>query len=427
MAHRRLSLNPQILSKLISACEALAKPLSCQTRKSASASSIAVPSSAANDDGCHRSTSERAPIAQQESAKGGGIKKSTNINGEEDLMAILASIKPEEMLASVPLLTRERRRDEAAVGGSRGSRGGCGAAAGSVDEGGGRTEEDVIRRRPPPPPPEIRYYPIIEDHAFTIAMFQLTPGAEIPFHDHPGMTVYSRVLRGAVEVTSLDWMDSVDGGEGSDLAISPSSSSPPSSSASSRSIEELGRTAAFVELSQPAPPPPPPRAGLARKTGVMTLQAPATTIVRPQTGNIHRFRTIGDTDCVIFDILLPPYSYGTERECTYYLMVDIIVKGRYLSLYQEKEGEKGLGGKEGRGRRRREDHNTTILAVDRYGGFGEETRRELAQLSWEEEKAVNRVVATTTVSEDTYEEGGEEERMCVLVEDRHAESTFYTS
>ena len=41
-------------------------------------------------------------------------------------------------------------------------------------------------------PRSMQYIHIHEEPAFTIGIFTMPRGAEIPLHDHPGMTVFSR-------------------------------------------------------------------------------------------------------------------------------------------------------------------------------------------------------------------------------------------
>lgn len=51
---------------------------------------------------------------------------------------------------------------------------------------------------------EACYVPVCETSRFHICMFLLKPHARIPLHDHPGMTVVSRVMTGSLRVVSYD-------------------------------------------------------------------------------------------------------------------------------------------------------------------------------------------------------------------------------
>ncbi|CAM9306513.1 unnamed protein product, partial [Ectocarpus sp. 8 AP-2014] len=51
---------------------------------------------------------------------------------------------------------------------------------------------------------EIRYLHIAQEATFSIGVFVLPPGACIPLHDHPDMSVVSHVLYGSVKITCYD-------------------------------------------------------------------------------------------------------------------------------------------------------------------------------------------------------------------------------
>lgn len=106
--------------------------------------------------------------------------------------------------------------------------------------------------------------------AYSVGIFLLRAGASIPLHNHPDMTVFTRVLSGRLRLASFDWL--------------PSAS------------HERGGEARRVHLEQ--------------------LEGPAPTRhLGPASGNLHELHA--DTDCAILDVLSPPYS-AAQRPCQYY-------------------------------------------------------------------------------------------------------------
>jgi cysteamine dioxygenase len=99
-------------------------------------------------------------------------------------------------------------------------------------------------------------------------VFCLDAGAELPLHDHPGMTVLSRLLYGQLAVRSFDWDDA--GGPGA------------------------ARLAGEVLLSGPAP----------------------CRVLRPAQGNLHALHA--RTPAAVLDVLGPPYEPRAGRGCSYF-------------------------------------------------------------------------------------------------------------
>ncbi|DBA03727.1 TPA: hypothetical protein N0F65_004144 [Lagenidium giganteum] len=135
----------------------------------------------------------------------------------------------------------------------------------------------------------VRYQHIWEDERVSIGIFILPPGASIPLHDHPDMSVISRVLHGSLHVQSCDLLGPTEMAE---------------ALAENTSIE--------CDAS---------RQQLARVVTDRVMHGPFTTELLPDHGNIHQFIADSEVGCAIFDILTPPYDPAEGRDCTYYRIV----------------------------------------------------------------------------------------------------------
>lgn len=137
--------------------------------------------------------------------------------------------------------------------------------------------------------PRIAYIQIYECDKFSIGLFCLPPSAVIPLHNHPEMTVFSKLLFGTMHIKSLDWVN--DAPDKTVLNVKPPDAN--------------GVISAGARLS---------------KVKVDTnFTAPCNTSILYPTdgGNMHCFMAV--TQCAVLDVLGPPYNDSEGRYCAYYL------------------------------------------------------------------------------------------------------------
>lgn len=128
---------------------------------------------------------------------------------------------------------------------------------------------------------------------FDLSVFLLPAGKSLPLHDHPGMTVVSKVVHGSLRLSAY-----------SKITPSPDSSEPPpgkklrsSTSASASAGTASSVTPVIVNVGKSAADP--------------------AWLLSPTEGNLHELTA--ESSCVIFDVLLPPYN-PPERDCHFYTL-----------------------------------------------------------------------------------------------------------
>ncbi|KAK6922059.1 Cysteine oxygenase/2-aminoethanethiol dioxygenase [Dillenia turbinata] len=133
--------------------------------------------------------------------------------------------------------------------------------------------------------PLITYLHLYECEKFQIGIFCLPPSGVIPLHNHPGMTVFSKLLFGSMHVKSYDWVAELP--DIGDSNLNPSHFRPP------------GVCLAKVETNS-------------------IFTAPCNTFVLYPAagGNMHSFTAL--TSCAVLDVLGPPYSDAEGRPCRYF-------------------------------------------------------------------------------------------------------------
>ncbi|XP_027359364.1 plant cysteine oxidase 2-like [Abrus precatorius] len=126
----------------------------------------------------------------------------------------------------------------------------------------------------------VTYTTIHRCENFSLCIFFLPAKGVIPLHNHPGMTVFSKLLLGQMHIKSYDWVD-----------------------------PEVSHNLLHQQPSQ---------LRLARLKANNVFTAPCdTSVLYPKSGgNIHEFTAI--TPCAVLDVLGPPYSKEDGRDCSYY-------------------------------------------------------------------------------------------------------------
>ncbi|KAK1259111.1 hypothetical protein QJS04_geneDACA021399 [Acorus gramineus] len=135
--------------------------------------------------------------------------------------------------------------------------------------------------------PPVTYMHLYECDKFSMGIFCLPQNAVIPLHNHPGMTVFSKILFGSMHIKSYDWATTV-------------------------GIKVYIECECDFNVVQPH------EIKLAKVKANAVYTAPCdTSILYPaEGGNIHCFTAV--TPVAVLDVLGPPYSEKEGRDCTYY-------------------------------------------------------------------------------------------------------------
>ncbi|XP_019059210.1 PREDICTED: plant cysteine oxidase 2-like [Tarenaya hassleriana] len=122
--------------------------------------------------------------------------------------------------------------------------------------------------------PVVTYLHIYKCDKFSMGIFCLPPSGVIPLHNHPGMTVFSKLLFGTMHIKSYDWV----------LDAPPHSED-----------TRLAKVKVNSEFVAPC----------------------ESSILYPSDGgNMHCFTA--QTSCAVLDVLGPPYDDPAGRHCSYY-------------------------------------------------------------------------------------------------------------
>ena len=131
---------------------------------------------------------------------------------------------------------------------------------------------------------------IMESAPFSIGIFIIRKGMELPLHDHPGMTGIVKVLYGTLKITSYK------------------------ATKGALTLEEHS-TLNKIPVT--------------RLPDVTLTSSSDCQVLTPHIGNFHCVQSVGE-DTAIFDILSPPYA--ENRDCHYYREVFLSHKDECFDL-----------------------------------------------------------------------------------------------
>jgi PREDICTED: similar to chromosome 10 open reading frame 22 len=134
----------------------------------------------------------------------------------------------------------------------------------------------------------VAYIHLLENHLYSIGIFAIKEGKNIPLHNHPDMYGLIKVIKGKISVKSYTQMPS------------NQSYTVPQEIFSQVSSEKL-------HLLLPT---------LMGEEKVVNCDDNITCLVSPHENNIHEVTSVEGLSAFL-DILAPPYSFG-ERDCQFY-------------------------------------------------------------------------------------------------------------
>ncbi|OIS99637.1 PREDICTED: plant cysteine oxidase 2-like isoform X2 [Nicotiana attenuata] len=138
-------------------------------------------------------------------------------------------------------------------------------------------------------PPKIMYLHLHECDKFSIGIFCLPPSPVIPLHNHPGMTVFSKLFFGKMHIKSYDWVDN----------LLPHQSTPNANISNNDTRDWTGLRLAKL-----------------KKNSEFTAPCKTSILYPADGGNMHSFTA--RTACAVLDVLGPPYCDPEGRHCQYY-------------------------------------------------------------------------------------------------------------
>ncbi|PUZ56061.1 hypothetical protein GQ55_5G265300 [Panicum hallii var. hallii] len=127
--------------------------------------------------------------------------------------------------------------------------------------------------------PKVTYVHFANSPTLSLCVFCFPQSAVIPLHDHPGMTVFSKILLGSMHIKSYDWV----------------------TASSSNQVTRMPNGARLAKLN----------------TDAIFDATSKTVVLYPEDGgNLHCFNAM--SPCAVLDVMGPPYCLEEGRDCSYF-------------------------------------------------------------------------------------------------------------
>jgi Protein of unknown function (DUF1637). len=192
---------------------------------------------------------------------------------------------------------------------------------------------------------------------YSIGVFVFPPRCVIPLHNHPGMTVLSRILYGSIQVKSFDIIcTAVDKKEMHDTTCTThhdlkdntkndtvcTKEGCKTGGLISRILSSVARSISNDSLSSSGSSTHDtvPLNGLYTfENDTQELKSPQVTALYPRRGNVHEFKA-GPEGAALLDVLIPPYDSHEDRDCTFYEKVESLDLQQHESCWCDETGQK---------------------------------------------------------------------------------------
>ncbi|CEG47614.1 conserved hypothetical protein [Plasmopara halstedii] len=147
---------------------------------------------------------------------------------------------------------------------------------------------------------DVHYWKLWESDLIDIGIFFMPPNSTIPLHNHPGMSVVTRILYGAATVMSYDIL-----------------------SESEVQRLEAGSEIVYQDATFSADAVNPEKGSVswARVSRQGKYGAETTTWLDPRRFNLHNIQASSDIGCAMLDIMVPPYD-NANRDCHHFRILE---------------------------------------------------------------------------------------------------------